>query len=681
MNRTQKRLLGSFALSVSCAIASHIWYKSTSAGTYDGGGKQPIAQLIESSNEVQRKPLKRLIWQTLSDNDQLFSGEQIRTTQNSEARIQIVKTGTIISLEPDSLITLDEKDGELSLDFLQGNLFVKGGKGDDSLKLKTGGQEIAIGGADVSLGKGQSGKLDVQVFSGQVDGVQNSQDPFQITFPGPQAEVHVSPDGKDSVGFEFKKVFSQTTNVILELGKSRTDLKAVTDSEKQPQKILAKLQPGDYYWRLVASDPSDPSQITSSGIYRIRIFPKRPPVPLFPEKEQIVNVPDETPQVAFRWANPGKLKDLVIEVASSNDFKTNKQELRVKDQDFLEMPFKTSGIYYWRVTGYLKSNEAVPSSVYKFNLKIGGEISQPILELPAKGEKVGFGQMKARGVALQWKGSSMAKSYTVKIKPRNPRDPANSQVREDSAPTTSLKIKDLTPGVYEWTVAAVAQDGKVSKPSEVWTFSVEDLPVLPWKDNQAISYYEGTSPELKADWLPGPKGSETYKLVIRPEEGSSEENISIDVKQTTGSVPVQKTGRYVASVEALNAQGVVIAKTNDRTIEVKPAPLLEAPVFVETLANPLKSSRRGDADVEWNPVAGATGYVVEVVDGQGNVVKEEKPKTTKQSLKKLKPGEFKLTVRAVDAVGRKGQVSEVRSLLVPDSSDVRAPKMMKIKVQ
>jgi hypothetical protein len=375
------------------------------------------------------------------------------------------------------------------------------------------------------------------------------------------------------------------------------------------------------------------------------------------------------------------LKDLVLEIATSSDFKKGLKEFRSKDQDFVEMPFENSGLYYWRVTGFLKSNEAVSSPVNKFNLKIGGEVSQPILELPAKGEKVSFGQLKSKGVNLQWKGNTIAKSYSVKIKPRNPRNPATAQVREETTITNNVKLTDLPPGVYDWTVSAIGQDGKVSKPSEAWSFSIEDLPNLPWKDNQTIAWFEGETPELKTEWLAGPKTADHYKLVIRPEEGSSEESLSVEVKETSGTVAVQKSGRYVASVEALNSQGQVVAKTSDRTLEVKPAPLLEAPVFAETMTNPLKSNRRGDAEIEWTPVSGAKGYVVEVLDAQGTVVKEEKQKTNKQSLKKMKPGEFKIAVRAVDSSGRKGKTSELRSLLVPDSSDVRAPKMMKIKVQ
>lgn len=679
MNRTQKRLWGSFALSCVCALSSHLWYKSASRADFDAGDRQPIAQLVELSNEVQRKPSKRLIWQSLSENDQLFSGEQIRTTQNSEAKIQIVKTGTIISLEPDSLITLDEKDGQLSLDFLQGNLFVKGGEGTDSLKLKTGGKEIAIGGADVSLGKSQGGDLDVQVFKGSVNGVVASEDPFQITFPGPQAEVHVSPDGKEAVTFEFKRQFAQGTNFVLETGRTRSDLKANPQTTQvNSQKLASRLEPGDYFWRLVATDPADPSKMTTSGVYRVRVLPKRPPIPLFPEKEQSLAMPEDKSTVSFRWANPGKLKDLVLEVATSADFKQDRREVRLKGQDFTELELNKSGRFFWRVTGFLKGNEPVASPVQTFTLKVGGEVAQPVLEFPRKGEKVSFSQMRTRGVGFQWKASGLAKGYRVKLVAKNSRDPAAAKPREEESVANSFKVTNLPPGQYEWSVTAVGPDGKPSKASETWQFSVEDLPTLAWKDQEKVFFYEGETPELKVEWVPLQKGASKYRLIVQAEDL---EPVSSEAVGASGALVVPKAGRYQAVVEALGPNGEVMAKSSERILEVKPAPLLPAPTFAERLANPLKSSRRGDVDLEWNSIEGASSYVVEIQNVDGSVVKEEATKSSRMSVRKLKPGELRVQVRALDSKGRRGVASEARPLLVPDSSDVRAPKMMKIKVQ
>lgn len=683
MSRNQKRLLVSFAISLAGALGTHIWYKSGSSISVDYGDRKPLAQLVEAVNEVQRKPLKRLIWQALSENDSLFGGEQIRTTANSEARIQIMKTGTVIALEPDSLITLEENNGELSLDFLKGNLFVKGGAADQSLKLKTGGKQIDIGGAEVSLGKGSGDAVDVQVFKGSVDGVSAAKDPFEIIGPAPQAEIHVLPDGKDSVPFEWRRKFSPQVNVVLEVGKSRTNLRAKADVKLKDGKLTTTLAPGDYYWRLVAQDPTQPGGPIVSNTYRVRIFPKRPAIPLIPEKDLAVVAPEENPTVLFKWANPGKLSDVVVEIAESQDLRKGAIRQSATSGDFLEAQIQKSGTYYWRVTGYIgQRKEPVSSTIQKFVLRVGGDLTPPVLELPTRGEKVSFQQLKEKGVYLQWKANVGAKSYKVVIKEKSPRGTA-SQPREESVTVPQIKLTDLEPGTYEWSVSAINSNSKESKPSEVWTFTVDQLPVLQWKDarENITFFYITEKPEVATEWLSGPRAAVNYRLNLRPEAGDDSKVSSVVVNALSARTLVDQEGRYIASVEALNKDGTVIAKTINKVIEVKAAPLLPAPVFDEAVPPQLKASRNGGIDVGWKSVEGAKGYVVEVRDSSGAIVKEESSLSTRGGVRKLRPGEFKVSVRAVDTSGRRGLASEERPLLVPETSDVKAPKMKQIKVE
>src|SRR5690606_701016 len=132
--------------------------------------KQAVARLNEAINEVQRKPVKRVIWESISRNEDLFPGEAIRTAPNAEAKILFVKTGVTIQLDPDSLVVLEENDKGLSLDFLQGNLFVQStgsqgaGGAPGGLTVKTGSGEINLKSADLSLSKDQSGKVNLEVY-------------------------------------------------------------------------------------------------------------------------------------------------------------------------------------------------------------------------------------------------------------------------------------------------------------------------------------------------------------------------------------------------------------------------------------------------------------------------------------------------------------------------------------
>lgn len=681
MTRNSKRLLMSFILSLTCVAGTQVWYKSQSAFSNDNGDREPMALLIDVVNEVQRKPLKRLIWQNLGKSENLFGGELVRTNEASEATIEFIKTGTILTLEPDSLISLEDHDGKIELEFLRGHLYVKGGTGD--MNLKTGASRIKLAGAELALGRGGSGDgVDMQVFKGNVEiegtGVKKVKDDFVLISPQPQSEVHVLPDGKERVKFEWKSL-PKAYNVILELGKNRNDLKATSDQKLEGNKILALLSPGDYYFRLVGQPKDSKEAPAVSSVFKFRVLPKRAPVPLSPEKDVAVNVQDATSKVAFKWANPGKLADIVVEVAESADLKSNLQIKKVGDLEQLELPLVKSGTYFWRVTGYIgQTHDPVSSSVQKFNYIIGANLNPPTLELPNKGEKVSFQTLKEKGIFLQWKPIPGAQNYKMILKERK-----TMQAREESVPVQQIRFTDLRPGVYDWSVIAIGANKKESKPSETWTFSVEEMPILQWRDgkDQATYLYWTEKPEFFVDWVAGPKGTESYRVRLRPEGQGADNSTIISVKTAEIKSSTEHEGRYIASVEAVNKDGAVVAKSNDRIVEIKPMPILGAPQFEESVPNPLKSTRNGSVDVAWKSVEGATGYVVVLKNNTGKALKEEKLSGTRMGLSRLLPGEYVVQVRALDQGGRKGAESEARALLVPDMSDVRAPKVKTIKVE
>src|SRR5690348_5277762 len=122
MSRNLKRLIVILLISITCAFATDRWYKSVTAFQLDYGDRKPVAEMVEVVNEAQRKPLKRLVWRSLSANDALYAGEMIRTTEDSQAKIVFPDTGTEINLESDSMILIGDDGGKLSLEFLRGFL-------------------------------------------------------------------------------------------------------------------------------------------------------------------------------------------------------------------------------------------------------------------------------------------------------------------------------------------------------------------------------------------------------------------------------------------------------------------------------------------------------------------------------------------------------------------------------
>ena len=130
--------------------------------------KAPIATLNDAKNEVQRKPISRVIWERVSADDILYTGESLRTSENSEATITFISSGTQIELEPESLIILEETKQGSVLNFLEGNIFVKNKPNSGNatgLTLKTGKNKIQLKDANLSLAKTTSG-VDLDLFGG-----------------------------------------------------------------------------------------------------------------------------------------------------------------------------------------------------------------------------------------------------------------------------------------------------------------------------------------------------------------------------------------------------------------------------------------------------------------------------------------------------------------------------------
>ena len=100
-------------------FSTEAWY-STQKKVHNRSNKQTdaIARLKSHTNEVQRKPVARVIWQDLSSNELLYSGESIRTSNNGYAKIAFNDDNTVVELEPQSMIILERASDGLSLNYL-----------------------------------------------------------------------------------------------------------------------------------------------------------------------------------------------------------------------------------------------------------------------------------------------------------------------------------------------------------------------------------------------------------------------------------------------------------------------------------------------------------------------------------------------------------------------------------
>lgn len=370
VSKTSVRLVLSLGLSLACAWGTDVWYRSGLSQVNHADDEAPLARLTEHVNEVQRKPLTRLIWQNLSLQENLYSGEQIRTTDDATAVVEFMDGTTVVKIEPGSLITLERSNGKLVLDFISGGLFVQRGAENGDLAVKSGGEPVMLEGDEVSLEK--AGKaVEVRVHKSNrgeaKPGLRIGE--LGVLQPAHYSEVYLSPENEERVVWRLAEKITAASQLELEVGPTKSRLKRLTSIKIDNDSTLsAVLKPGQYFWRLTERSQSDPTQIKRSFVHRLKVTAKRPPLPLEPRREAKLPF-HANGKIRLAWANPARLGNMVIELAENENLRQSRQIFQAGNRNNLDITIEKPGNYFWRITGYTRDkSEPLSSSVHRFEL-------------------------------------------------------------------------------------------------------------------------------------------------------------------------------------------------------------------------------------------------------------------------------------------------------------------------
>lgn len=700
MRRHLRRLTLAFCLSLLGLILTRQFFGGD-GGLYRRTGQEPIAKLQETLNEVQRKPLGKLVWESVTQGEDLFPGEDIRTSAASSAKIFLVASKTMIELDPDSLIRLEQNPDGLALNFLEGNMLVKGsGSG---LTLKTGDNSINLADADLALSKTSSGGVDLEVLKGQAqllkdgkqvtldentagllttDGVQSDESRIRVISPPAGDPVLVDTTKREPVAFEWEKL-PPDYDVYVERGTTRANLNRSEASRASGDSgslnFVSKL--GKYYFRLVAVPRQDGLPTLSSKIMPIEISPKVPPQPLGPGIDEVVILERQSPKLSLKWASRMRFESLIIEIAKDAALtQVIKKESLPTERTHLDLDWAESGRFFWRVTGFIQyRGTSVPlsSAVIPFTTKIGVELTPPNLKSPLNDQRLAYQQVSNQGLFLSWENVPGISKYKVTIM-------KEGQALYDKDVTANpLRITKIGPGSYEWSVKSVLNENEISASSEKRVFQVEELPKVEWLDGDGLAetFYLTDKPSVDAAWNRS-EGITNWRVRIGAagEQKSADQWLLVDTPRASIQVPAD--GLYEGEVEALNSQGDVVARSTLKQFSIKSKPLLPAPQFAANLPEVLKADRKGMTQLAWSEVKGAVKYKVWVRTHDGKeVLTTTNADRTIASLQKLKPGRYKISLSSVDEHQRPGPEGEARTIEVPDTSDIRAPKIKQFKVK
>lgn len=702
MGKNVRRPILALIISSACYLGSEFIFQNKSEKRMSDAKR--VARLETAVNEVQRKPKQRVIWETITKNEDLFSGEAVRTSPLAEAQLTF-ENGTKIHLDPDSLIVLEQNENGISLDFLQGNLFVQGGAANDDMTLKTGNGDIKMNAADLSLSKAQNGNVSLEVHRGEAElnrgatkTALTKEKTTQLSDTGLSAIDRVdilSPLAGETVYLNLTKGEKLTLNwkplsagyqMQVEYGPTRQGMRRLDSVHAlgSDGRITLPTKPGSWNVRLVASsvDPKLPLKI--SAVIPLKVEAKSPPALVEPRENFTVRKSEPTASTSFKWLSRHKFESQVIEIAGDPLFKNVKSRDALAGDTSQHSVALDDGVYYWRVTGFLRINgkaDALASAKASFKVISNWQAKPPELKFPTAEQHLSFLDTQRAGVTLKWNSPDGADRYKINVqrKDKNEWKDTLNEVTE----TNSYHLVDLKPGIYQWKVATVDRQEKNPTFSNPATFIISEIPKVEWMESTPTSEYQfhSPAPSLKAQWKPNSSRQSSYRYRLAAEGRSIDSAPWASTKQNMFEATVAAEGAYVVQVEALDDSGKSIAQSDLKTFIVKRLPLLPAPAWSVNTPPVFKSDSKGNLNVSWQPVDGAQNYLMVLEDLEGKVVEQKEVSRGLASLKRLKPGAYQVHLRSIDGYKRPGDEGPKRKIEVPSTSDIRAPKFKAMKVK
>ncbi len=662
--------------------------------------QEPLAKLVNLTHEVQRKPVDRIIWQSVQADEDLYAGETLRTNEGTHASIVFLRSQTVVDLEPNSLIVLEEVSGKVALNFIEGNLFVRAKSTtipDEALTLKSGAHQISLHQTELSLGKQQNRNLNVDILSGSADiessgkvisvkegnsGVimndrlQTIHHSIHILSPKKGSDLYVDPKQRELLSIQFQPLGSDYT-VFFEKGESRSRLNEVRGavSHGESGRISLPLAPGIVYWRLIATSNQGRPRLTSQ-IQKTKILPLSPVSLLSPSQGQTISLESNESGVQFRWTNPGLLERLHLVVSTDPQLKKPlwAKEVSGDQENLLLQP----GTYYWGVSGNLKKlDRTLQSGPQWFIVASSKKIPTPIPLSPQPKQLITQLESQDHGIEFSWSPIPSATSYSLVLVWKQMGNNNKRQVINVHKP--KHVHHKLQPGRYLWSVTAF-HDQEPSQPSETLDFLIAPTQTISWIDPTTTFNYLTERPTVELKWTPIASATK-YRLKWASQDDHLDKTTWINLNSTPSTTQhLSSDGTFTFVLEALNSQDQVVARSPARIMDIAPLPLLPAPEFTQKDELPIKASNSGLARIEWQPVQGALNYQLTLMS-KNSPPKLSKTNETTQLFSNLYPGEYTLTVQSMDRFGRVGPESERVTIVVPNASHLRAPALKKLEIK
>ncbi|MNJ98407.1 FecR protein [compost metagenome] len=614
MKKQWRRLLLAAVISSSVFGVTWYWYQFSEQKISSESSEKPLAYVGKVVDDIQRRPAARLLWQEVNSGEPLYNGEAVRTSDRGEVRIQFADSDRYLDLEPESLIVIKKSEGEIALDLMEGSLFVN---------AKAESEKDAPG----LVLNSASGKVDLSKASASLSkGSGNSVD---VQVLEGQASM-VGADGKS------KEIKQGSTGL---LGASGFQF------DKNSLKILSPL----------------------------------------PQKPLAMDADDLKP-VQFKWQGFPPNSHVSLWTGST---RKNLKEVATADLNRSELSTKVSfGRHFWKLVAKNDTGAVIAeSSIYRTEVvaRYAPTVTFPTADAVIPALKSPF------DITFKWQKSEDTEKITLDIWS----DPElkHKVISQSFTGEDSFLVPSLKDGTYYWRMSSYFVDSEAPMLGKVQKFSVKPEAIaraeaqaaltpiqvgFTMPENQLTQYYVG-APQVGLTWSTNKLDQVAFwRVKLHAEDEAPMAVAPVEVKDTKFSTTVAKPGRYIASIQAINKDGLILGTSTSQPVVVAPLPRLKSPQFYPT-EGMLQATMDGRTQLKWEAISGAKEYWL-TIRKDGKELRKAKYDNNFTALKNLLPGEYQVEVTAVDQYGRSSDVSPTRTLQVPDKSGVKAPTLKKIKV-
>ncbi|XDD48935.1 FecR domain-containing protein [Leptospira sp. WS92.C1] len=593
------------------------------------GTNPQIGELRFKNKKAQRKFDSEVMWEDMETSMPVMNRDTVRTDDGAEA-VLVLNDGTEIKLDQKSMIFLDFSDKNLSIDFAYGSVSANKESGSTELKIKSGGETVAVNQGDLKLSRSSEGQaLNLEVSKGNAKVTSGNQESnlsdnqalelkngkseirsLSISLNSPvERKFFQSDTNSYPVSFSWNKV-EAVKDYTLEISNDPGFSKKVIRSKSNAIFFKKSLEKGTFFWRITAVNPgSGKSEYSETRSFTILSSLK--PSIFSPVKSEEFKFTSSIPNVSFQWSAIDFAKGYTIEIAKDSSFANTivNQEI----QGTLYRWDKTKeGTYFARVTPKfsIPDLKASSSDAISFSVRRMEKPEPPILKRPSDQEEISLRKFSKEGSLFVWSSSPEFTEYTLEI--ANDPDFKNPVFAKKSNSSSLVSSPITQAGAYFWRVKANAKDGEMflSPSRRFKILSMENLDLLFPVNHQEMGH--PSNQKLTFRWQrPEPAG--VYRLEVSKNPEFSGSVVRENFRSSFGTVVLPSPGEYFWKVSLLGNGGENLIVSNTQSFKTSDsAPFLSqiSPSTEETI----DISNRDSIEFRWESEGDLESTLIEILE-------------------------------------------------------------------